>query len=120
LNLQSYAHTIESVLCLCDNSMQATLDDNSAFQVLERLLDRYHFKEDTAENLDEPLRNGFEMVSSAINDDLVDVSNGVLVKVFSVIYFVARRRAGGGRDYFEVIHRYVGMRLGPGTRILGI
>ena len=120
LELQSYAHTIESALVLWDNSMRRTLDDSSALRVLERLLDRYHFKEDAAETIDEPLRHGFELVVSAIHQDLADVSNEVLVRILSVIYFVARRRARGGRDYFNLIHQYVGMRAGPGVRILGV
>jgi len=120
LELQSYAHMIESALCLWDRLMNGTLNDNSALRVLERLLDRCYFKDDTADTLEEPLRRGFEIVWSAINEDLADISNDKLVKILGVIYFVARRRARGGRDYFHVIHQYVGLRLGPGMRILNL
>jgi hypothetical protein len=118
LELQSYSNTIESALCLWDRSMDCALSDNSALTVLERLLDRYHFKEDTVQTLDKPSLRGFDMVLSAIRKDLGDLSDETLVKILGVIYFVARRRARGGRDYFEVINRYVGMRAGPGVRIL--
>jgi hypothetical protein len=120
LELQSYANTIESALCLWDRSMNGALSDNSALLVLERLLDKYHFMEDTVETMEIRLRRGYEMVLSAIRADLGDVSNEILVKILSVIYFVARRRARGGRDYFDIINRYVGMRAGPGLRILGM
>lgn len=118
LDLQSYANTIESALCLWDHSMQGALKDDSALKVLERLLDRYHFKEETVEIAGEPVRNGVELVLSAIERDLSDVPDEVIVKVVSVIYFVAKRRSKGGREYFDIIHKYVGVRVGPGTRIL--
>ncbi len=119
LELQSYANTIESALCLWDCSMDCALSDNSALTVLERLLDKYPFKDDTVQTLEKPLLRGYDLVLSAIHNDLGDLSDQMIVKILGVIYFVARRRARGGRDYFEVIHQYVGMRAGPGMRILG-
>jgi len=115
--LQSYAYKIESALCLWDRSMDCALSDNSALTVLERLLDKYHFKEDTGPILEKTLLRGYDLVLSAMQRDLGDLSDEMIAKILGVIYFVARRRARGGRDYFDVIHRYVGMRAGPGMRI---
>lgn len=58
------------------------------------------------------------MVSDAIRNDLSDIPEGKLFRILSVVYFVAKRRAKGGRGYLDVIHKYVGVRTGPGIRIL--
>ena len=117
LDLQSVSNSIESALCFWDQSLQCALTDDSALRVLERLLDRYYFKE-TAEIAEEPIRIGYKMVLDAIRSDLSAIPEEIIIKILGVIYFVAKRRARGGRDYFNVIHKYVGVRAGPGIRIL--
>ena len=117
LDLQSISNTIESTLCLWDRSLEGSLNDDSALRVLERLLDHYYFK-DAIKIAEEPIGIGYEMVLDAIRNDLSDISEETIIKVLGVIHFVARRRAKGGRDYFHVIHKYVGSRAGPGMRIL--
>ena len=118
-DLQSVSNSIESALCLWDQSLKCALTDDSALRVLEILLDRYYFKE-TTEIAEEPIRTGCKMVLAAIRTDLSAIPEEILIKILGVIYFVAKRRARGGRDYFDVIHKYVGMRAGPGVRILEI
>jgi hypothetical protein len=119
LDLQSISNSIESALCFWDQSFKGALNDDSALRVLEGLLDRYYFKE-TVEIAEEPVRTGYEMVSDAIRNDLSDIPEETIIKILGVIYFVAKRRARGGRDYFNVIRQYVGVRAGPGVRILKI
>jgi hypothetical protein len=116
LDLQTYSNSIESALCLWDQEMNGMLTDAAALSVLERLLDKYHFKDDTLDDFQGPVRRGQQIVQSAIDADLADIPNDKIVKILGAIHFVARRRARGGRDYFDVIHRYVGVRLGPGLR----
>ncbi|MDD1613156.1 MAG: hypothetical protein LUQ56_01155 [Methylococcaceae bacterium] len=52
-------------------------------------------------------------------EDLVDIDELVLVKILAVICFVAKRRTTTGREYMNVIHQYVGQRIGSGIRVLG-
>jgi ribosomal protein L32 len=118
LDLQSISNSIESAICLWDHSLKGTLKDDSALRVLERLLDHYYFKE-AVEITEESIRIGYEIVLAGIKNDLSDIADEVIIKILSVIYFVAKRRAKGGHDYFDVIHKYVGLRAGPGIRILG-
>ena len=118
LNLQPYAFSIESILCLWDNSSQNRLKDESALSVLKMLLDKYFFHDKTVSDSDEVLQKGFEMVSSHIEEDITDISNETLYKIISVIHFVARRRTAGGREYLDFIQQYVGMRVAPGVRVL--
>jgi hypothetical protein len=116
-DLQEISNSIESTLCLWDRSFQGALKDDSALSVLERLLDLYHFKE-TVEISEEPIGTGYQMVLDVIQKDLLDIPEETIVKILGVIHFVAKRRAKGGRDYFDVIQQYVGVRVGPGIRIL--
>jgi hypothetical protein len=116
-DLQSIANSIEATLCLWDQCCQNMLTDDFALIVLERLLDLYYFKE-MVEISEEPIKTGFQMVLNVIQNDLRDIPEETLVKILGVIYFVAKRRAKGGRDYFNVINEYVGVRAGPGIRIL--
>jgi hypothetical protein len=115
--LQDISNAIESALCLWDQSFERGLNDDSALKVLELLLDHYYFKE--AASLTEALiKTGYQMVLDVIRNDLSDIPEETIIKILGAVYFVAKRRARGGRDYFEVIHKYVGQRAGPGLRIL--
>jgi|WetSurMetagenome_2_1015567.scaffolds.fasta_scaffold38313_2 hypothetical protein len=117
MDLQSIANSIESTLCLWDQSCNGTLKDDAAIKVLQSLLDLYHFKE-TVEIAEEPVKTGYQMVLDAIRNDLSDIPEETIIKILSVVHFVAQRRAQGGRDYFDVINNYVGVRAAPGMRIL--
>jgi hypothetical protein len=116
-DLQDVSNAIESVLALWDQSFGHALNDKDALRVLEKLLDHRYFKE-AIEASDEPIGVGYKMVLSAIEEDLSEVPEEELVKILGVIYFVAKRRAKGGRDYLDVIRKYVGTRAGKGIRIL--
>jgi hypothetical protein len=117
LELQAYANTIEATLCLWDHKHEGRLTDGSALRVMEMLLDKYHFGDSDISTTEEPLREGFEMVVHAIGEDLEDVPDDTIVKILGVIYFVARRRTTGGREYLDMIHAFVGTRTGPGIRV---
>jgi hypothetical protein len=117
LDLQSIANSIESTLSLWDQSCKGSLKDEHALRVLESLLDRCYFK-DTVEIIEEPIKTGYQMVFDVIRNDLSDIPEEKIVRILGVIHFVAKRRAKGGRDYFDVIDKYVGVRAAPGVRIL--
>ncbi len=117
-DLQSCANTVEATLCLWDSRNRGTLNDSSAIKVLEMLLDRYHYKDCEVVETDSLVLEGFEMVLQSMAEDLPDTPAETIVKILGVIHFVARRRTRGGREYFDVIHEYVGLRGGPGIRIL--
>ena len=106
MDLQSIAYSIESTLCLWDHALCGMLNDKSALKVLERLLDHYYFKE-TVTIPEEPIGTGYEMVSDVIQNDLSAIPEETIIKILGAIYFVAKRRAKGGRDYFDVIHTYI-------------
>ncbi len=118
IELGSYSICIEGTLALWDRLHDFCLNDGSALRVVEMLLDRYHFGDADIVTTDEILMEGFEKVVTAIEEDLEEVPNDVIVKVIGVIYFVAKRRTRGRREYFEVIHDYVGCRMANGVHVL--
>lgn len=46
-----------------------------------------------------------------IQQDLPSVNIDELIKIIGAIYFVARRRNVGRRDYLSLIRRYVGVNI---------
>ena len=118
IELQSYSNIIEGTLCHLDFLHDMSLKDAFALKILEMLLDKYHFHDTVVPCVESHLREGFEAVVNSISKDMADVSEEVIVKILSVIHFVAKRRSRGGREYFKIIQMYVGLRVGSGVRIL--
>jgi len=116
--LQDYSNAIEGSLCAFDNETGNQIKDKVAIRILELLLDKYYFKEEIIEFSDKIIEQGFNQVKEVIETDLSDIPEEEVVKILAVIRFVAKRRARGGRDYFSIIHSYVGERVGKGMRIL--
>lgn len=116
--LTDYSNVIESALCTYDVENNKSLTDANAIKILELLIDKYYFK-DTEINCDNPfLLAGFDFVEAVIREDLAGIEELVLVKVLCILYFVAQRRTKTGKEYMNVIHKFVGQRIGSGMRIL--
>lgn len=115
--LQTYSNTIEGALGLFDHNNRSSLNDSLALEVLEKLLDRYHFHDAEVVCGEELVQAGFDLVLHAKSEDLADVPEEILVRILGVIRFVAKRRTHGGREYFNIIQQYVGTRIGPGVRL---
>lgn len=118
IELEAYGNSIEGALCAYDFKLNKILKDSDAIKIIEMLIDKYHFKDQAVNEKDELILNGFMYVDEAIRKDLKDVETETIVKILGVIRFVARRRARFGRDYMDVIHRYVGQRIGTGMRAM--
>ena len=116
--MQEYSNAVEGGLCAFDNETGNQVKDDVAIRILESLLDRYYFKEEIFEFSDSIIEQGFNELKSVIETDLKKVSEEEIIKILAVIRFVAKRRSRGGRDYFSIIHNYVGERVGEGMRIL--
>lgn len=114
-DLQSYARVIEGTLCQWDLIHEGSLNDGAALNVIERLLDMYHFRDPDVSIAEEAISKGFDMVDQAIEEDLSEIDDETIIRVLGVIYFVAKRRSLGGREYLDFIHRFAGIRLGRGS-----
>jgi len=118
MELESYGNSIEGALCAYDIENEGKLNDSDAIRIIELLIDKYHFQDQEIEQEHQTVVNGVNYVDKSIREDLKDVENEKIVKILGVIRFVAKRRTKTGREYMNVIHQYVGQRVGSGIRIL--
>lgn len=109
---------IEGALCAYDTENDNRLSDNDAIRILELLIDKYHFKDQKTDDEREIVKNGVTYVDGAIEGDLNKVNDEEITKVLGVIRFVAKRRTKIGREYMNLIHQYVGRRVGTGIRLM--
>ena len=105
-------------MCAFDNETGNQIKDEDAIKIMELLLDKYYFNEEAFGISSPIIARGFHFVKGVIETDLEDSPEDELVKVLSILRFVARRRARGGRDYLSIIHQYVGERVAKGMRAL--
>lgn len=117
-DLEDWSYSIEGAICKLDYDMDNGLNDKIAIRIIELLIDKYHFG-DVDFNFDNiTIEKGFKCVDEVIREDLANIEKEIIVKLLGVIRFVANRRTNGGREYMEIIHQYVGARVGPGARIM--
>jgi hypothetical protein len=116
--LEGLGNSIEGALVAYDTDLGRSLKDQDAIRIVELLIDRYHFQDQDTSEESQLIQDGVDRVHSAMVEDMAGVSHETLVKVLGVIRFVARRRTKLGREYMQVIHQYVGHRVGPGIRAL--
>lgn len=118
INLQRYANAIESTFCAFDQSENKQLSDQNILRILELLMDKYHFKQNDDTTEDNLVNKGFTMVLITIKEDLSGIPEDTITKIIGTIYFVAKRRSKGNREYLDFIHRYVGIKIASGVRVL--
>lgn len=118
MELETYGNAIEGALCAYDVENNNRLSDKDAIRILELLIDKYHFKDQKTDDEREIVKNGVAYVDGAIESDLNKVSDEEVVKLLGVIRFVAKRRTKIGREYMNLIHQYVGRRVGTGIRLM--
>lgn len=118
LDLVASANTIESALCAFDLTLESTLLDIEALDILEKLIDVLYFGDEEVKSYSKVVIDGFEYCMDAIRTDLDDVDNVVITKLLAIIWFVARRRTDHRREYLDFIQDYVGPRIGPGMRVM--
>lgn len=122
---ESHGNAIEGALCAYDLKNGNNLQDSDAIRIIEALIDLHYFGDNKTEvESNSPIiSNGVNFIEQAIEEDLQEIGNEEIVKILGVIRFVARRRAKfaiTGREYMNIIHQYVGQRVGSGMRILRV
>lgn len=118
IELENYGNAIEGALCSYDIENGNYLKDDQAIKIIELLIDRYHFCDRKIDTDNKFIYDGVVYVNDAIEKDLSGVSDVTIVKVLGVIRFVAKRRTKTGTEYMNVIHQYVGQRIGTGMRVI--
>ena len=118
--LQEYSYAIEGAIGKFDRRTGRKIKDEVPICIYEKLLDKYHFKDRKIIFENELLEGGFTQVEDAIKSDLQKVDEEKLAKVLGVLHFIAKRRTRGHREYLAVVEQFVGERVGPGMRVVGL
>ena len=116
--LQSYSFAIEGAIGTFDGQTGRKIKDEVAIGILEKLLDKYHFKDEKLTFENELLQDGFTLVNDVIEGDLEGIDANKLVKVLGVLHFIAKRRTRGHREYLAIVEQFVGERVAPGIRVM--
>ena len=115
-DLTQYYNAIEGAI----NTFAAEhgrVDDAVAGRLIERLFDKYHFKDDNMV-FDNPLQADlFSYIEAVIASDLPNTDSAKLLGVLGAVYHSIRRRTRGGQEYMNFVKQYVGRRVSPGTYI---
>ena len=115
---EDISDVIERTLATFDYATEDQLKDNDAIQILEMLLDLYYFGDETIPESSSPLvEEGFRKVFNSIHDNLSRVSHEELSKIIGAIWFVAKRRTTGQREYLSIIRQHVGICLDNNVRL---
>lgn len=99
---------IENSLSLIWNRDKAHVNDRTAQQLVEMLLDRYHFDKRHDAIRDPVLAEGYQRLRLEIDAELEDVSTDQLVKVLGAVYRSIQRRSSGACTYLQFINRFTG------------
>jgi len=109
---EAIAYVIEAALATYNYSTNDRMRDDDAIRIMEMLFDTYYFNEAHIFEGNGLLENGYKCVIDYIRQDLPSVERNELIKIIGAIYFVARRRNIGRRDYLAMIRKYVGINVG--------
>ena len=119
--LQDDCNVIEGALCGFDSVKGMALNDKCCKIVLERLLDRYSFGDQTLSFTNTLEKEGFEFMEAVIHEDLPGLEPAYLGLLIATVYRSIKRHADGNygkRMYLDFIHQYVGIRVATGARVI--
>lgn len=117
-SLQDDANAIESAICEFDEEQNNSLNDDAIVNILELLLNRFHFEDENLVFANELAESGFVSVERAIKEDLSTKPTDEIVKLLGTIYRSALRHNAHSRAYIDFIHEHVGLRIGKGARVI--
>ena len=106
--LENISEHIESAFCTIDKYYKYELTDEIPKKILERLLDKYHFRDEKLVFNSIIVEKGFNYIEDIITKYRLLDDVDTLIKVIGVIHFVLVRRSRGNREYLKIIHKYAG------------
>ncbi len=99
-DLQDLSELVETTITQIDQQMAMT--DALTKELLERLLDKYHFGDEFSAD-DEPLKQAVELFTKFIADELKYVADDKLTKVLGTIRRSVKRHTDNKRAYLDFI-----------------
>ena len=107
--LQDSAQVIESAICKFDLDQNRCLNDRLIIKILERLMDKYHFKDDPIKFSNDLVTKGFTAVDNVVQEQLSSLSFEECAAFFETIYRSVLRRTVRDREYLSFIHSQFGI-----------
>jgi hypothetical protein len=98
---------IETAVVEFDQKSGGIMRDALAMKIFECLLDVLYFKDERQPTDDTYLEQALDYVLIVINNKLSSINRDELVKIIGSIYFIAKRRTEGYREYLDFIRQYV-------------
>jgi hypothetical protein len=117
-SLQDDANAIESAICKFDEEQNNGLNDGTIVNIIQLLLDRFHFQDPNLVFSNRVEEDGFKSISRDIEEDFPNKSTDEIAKLLGTIYRSALRHKAYGRAYIDFIHGHVGLRVGKGARMV--
>jgi hypothetical protein len=109
--LESIANVVELSLCQIWVHDHQHVEDRTAARLVELMIDRYHFNDETPRT-DTPVQEeGFRLFSQNIGEKLAHIHPEQLVKVLAAVYRSIQRRTIGGSSYLQFVSQFTG--IGP-------
>jgi hypothetical protein len=110
--LEGIAENIEIVLCMVWAADSENVNDRTAARLVERMIDKYHFKDEKQPITELVMASGDPFLSLAVSKELMHVPAETLVKVLAAVYRAIQRRTNGGSGYLEFVSQFT--RIYPG------
>jgi hypothetical protein len=107
--LEGISEVIETALCRVWAADGKNVNDRAAARLVELLLDKYHFNDDTPQIDDPVLATGHQLLSRTISEELPQVPAEKLVKVLAAVSRSIQRRTIGGSSYLEFVSQFTGV-----------
>lgn len=107
--LGSIADVVELSLCQIWANDHLHVDDGTAARLVELMLDKYHFKDETPRTDTPVLEEGLRFFSQNLDKKLAHIHPEQLVKVLSAVYRSIQRRTVGGTSYLQFVSQFNGI-----------
>jgi len=118
-DLQDISNVVESLFVALYLESEE-FSDTTAEKLLELAFDKYHFKDTALPYRNDNEKEWFSRMLQAIEQDLADIDEGLLLKVLASIYRSIQRHTDGSREYLQFTKHYVGARVGSGGRMISL
>lgn len=110
--LEDIANMIESTLCRVWADDTDKVNDRSAARLVELMIDRYHFNDDTPQADSPALAEGFHLFSQYTGKTFSQLHSEEVVKILAAVYRSIQRRTVGGSSYLQFVSQFTGINPG--------
>jgi len=108
-DLERIADVIESALCQVWADDPQNVNDRTVTRLVELMIDRYHFNDQTLQADSPVLEKGFGMFTQSTGKTFSRLHSEEVVKVLAAVYRSIQRRTVGGTSYLQFVSQFTGV-----------